>query len=278
MMNVGPDGNGVVPAQAQAALRSAGEWIKEYPGIVYGAGSSPWGHALPWGDVTTNNGKLQLCVYDWPQSGKLYLPGWTPVRIRGAKLLLPAANGKRKAKKLSYTQENGWLVIDLPMNAPERFASVIELEPESMDAVSVDTTPAVDPEFETNLSCLFSSQKAGKANKKHWREKFGEWKTAYAVEKWADNTSVTWEFNIKEAGMYQVDLTYSGDSRMVWKISSDEDRFIQNQQGASHIYNTKQIGWMQFDKPGRHSLTATLVEGNRESASLIGMRIKHVSF
>lgn len=274
MMNVGPDGNGVVPAQAQAALRSAGRWIKEYPDVVYGAGASPWGHALPWGDVTTKNGKLQLCVYDWPQSGRLCLPGWTPTRIRSARLLLPAENGRHKSVKLRCSQEDGWLLIDLPMNAPERFASVIELEPE---AISVDQTIAVDPEAETTLSCIFGTPVQGKAYKKHWREKFGEWKTAYAVENWTDDTSVSWEFDIKEAGMYQVDLRYSGDSRMVWKVLSDEGRAIQNQQGASHIYNTKQIGWMQFDRPGRHRLTVSLLEGNKDSASLIEMHIRHVN-
>jgi alpha-L-fucosidase len=76
MLNVGPDGSGSVPLPAQEALRAAGKWLKAYPEVVYGADASPWKHALPWGDITINNGKLYLSVYTWPSQGKLFLPGF----------------------------------------------------------------------------------------------------------------------------------------------------------------------------------------------------------
>ena len=75
LYNIGPDGRGRVPAPAAKYLLKAGEWLKRYPQVVYGAGASPWGHALPWGDVTTQGNTLNLAVFDWPQDGRLFLPG-----------------------------------------------------------------------------------------------------------------------------------------------------------------------------------------------------------
>lgn len=75
MLNVGPDGKGNIPEDAQQALRTAGKWIARYPYAVYGAEASPWKHAMPWGDIVKQGDKLYLCVYQWPRSGKLYLPG-----------------------------------------------------------------------------------------------------------------------------------------------------------------------------------------------------------
>ena len=60
MLNIGPRGDGSVPERAAKSLRGAGKWIAMYPQVIYGAGPSPWGHALPWGDVTTQGDKLFL--------------------------------------------------------------------------------------------------------------------------------------------------------------------------------------------------------------------------
>ena len=75
MLNIGPRGDGSVPERAADTLRNSGEWIHRHPHVVYGTDPSPWGHALPWGDVTVKDNTLFLAVFNWPASGKLYLPG-----------------------------------------------------------------------------------------------------------------------------------------------------------------------------------------------------------
>ena len=42
LLNVGPDGKGRVPAPVAKYLVEAGQWIQKYPGVIYGAGASPW--------------------------------------------------------------------------------------------------------------------------------------------------------------------------------------------------------------------------------------------
>jgi len=273
MLNVGPDGHGVIPEDAQMALRSAGCWFAKYPQVVYGAGASPWKHALPWGDVTTNKGKLFLTVYEWPTNGKLYLPGWSG-KVRSLQLFL--ANGKKKA--LEYIQKGKWLEIDVPMAAPEHFASVIELTLDESSSYGVETTPAVDPERGLTVSAKFADVSNAKLGKRNWMEKFGEWKTAFSVDEWNKATTVSWNIEIKDPGMYQIDLRYKGEPRLVWSVENDESFKIQNQQGASTIYTSFPIGWMKFEKAGKHRLTVRLLEGKCESASLIGMGLKFVEF
>ena len=74
------------PSVPCKTLTAAGEWIRRYPQVVYNTDASPWQHALPWGDVTRKGNTLFLCVFDWPTSGKLYLPN-LKTKIASAKLL-----------------------------------------------------------------------------------------------------------------------------------------------------------------------------------------------
>lgn len=92
LFNVGPNAQGTVPSIGAEFLEEAGIWLKKYPQVVYGAGRSPWGYALPWGDVTTKDNKLFLAVFNWPKDGKLYLPGLS-AKIKKINLL----DGKRNA-------------------------------------------------------------------------------------------------------------------------------------------------------------------------------------
>ncbi len=41
---------------------------------------------MPWGDITVKSHRLFLSVFEWPASGKLYLPG-LKTRIKSARLL-----------------------------------------------------------------------------------------------------------------------------------------------------------------------------------------------
>lgn len=58
MLNVGLKPDGSLPEQATFSLKNAGEWIQKYPQVVYNADSSPWGKAMPWGDVVSNGNKI----------------------------------------------------------------------------------------------------------------------------------------------------------------------------------------------------------------------------
>lgn len=266
MLNVGPAPDGTIPIEAQQSLRAAGDWIERYWQVVYGAGASPWGHALAWGDVTvSSDGKLNLCVYQWPLDGKLWLPGLKN-NIKSAKLL-----GDGKGLQLETSKNGDWVSIMLPVRRPEKTVSVIELEVDGQADVVISNS--IDPVFATILPVDFATAKGAEITEKKWMEKFGEWKHIKQAQDWRDNGQVSWEIEIMEPGYYQIELNYAGEGRVVWNMTSDEGAVVQNEQNSSTVYNYYEMGLMKFEKPGKHMITVSLVDGNREGASLKEMRL-----
>ena len=268
MLNIGPKGDGSIPEEAVHTLKKAGDWIKKYPQVVYAADPSPWDHRLSWGDITKSGNKLFLSVYDWPDNGKLYLPG-LKTDISSAKLQVGESG-----EKLNYEQQKGWVVFDIPFEKPEEYISVIELE--LAGAPEVDPTLAIDPNTSLELSTHFAEAINCNKQKKKWMEKFGEWKHIMQVDQWEKDGLVSWEIDVFEPGYYKIELKYAGTQRCVWRVSLGEDEFIQNQQNASHVYHIYDMGWLKIKKAGKHQISVSLVEGDFEKTSLESLKIYKV--
>ena len=274
MLNVGPDPQGDIPAPAESALRLAGKWIAAHPQVIYSAEPSPWKHALPWGDVVVNNGNLHLVVFQWPTTGRLHLHGLN-AKVKSARLL----DGDAAPVPLETAREGSWTVFTTPYKKPSALAYVIEVEADFRDAV--DAAFAVDPEFGLELSALFGKAANCRVSKRKWMEKYGEWKHVHQVDGWAENSAVQWEFEIKEPGRHLIEITCAvntPDTRRVFRVQSGEGRGIQNQQIFSPVYQTRPIGWLDFEKAGRHSVTLTLPEGERAGTSVKAIRITRADF
>lgn len=259
MLNIGPDGTGSIPDFVSNTLRTSGKWIARYPQVIYGAGPSPWQHSLPWGDVVRQGNKLYLAVYEWPASGKLYLPG-LQTEIASAGI----CNGN-KIQRIKIVQEGSWTVLQIPFRKPDPIISVIELVMKGNE-ITVDNTQALDPEIGTNeLSVIFAEAKDCHVYKLSWMEKFGEWKHEYCVSNLNRGGKIIWTVDVKSPGTYQVELKVRGNGRVVWKVETDEGQMAQNQQSASSIFCKRPIGWIRFDKPGRHTITVNMPEGGKQA-------------
>lgn len=264
MLNVGPKPDGTIPDEAQNALRVSGEWIKRYPQVIYNAGPSPWGHRLPWGDVTIFENKINLCIYDWPLSRELFLHGLRN-EIQSAHLWI---NGKQEPLK---TEKNGnWTKIKLPAQRPERLISVVELSINGY--LEVDRSLSVDPVYSTNISAAFAEAQGCVIKEKSWMEKFGEWKHIKQIQDWTPHGKVSWDVNVMEAGYYQIDLNYSGNGRVAWRIENEEGDLLQNQQNSSSVYKFYEMGLLRFKKPGKHKVSVSFIDGEIEAASLQEIR------
>ncbi|MDA9069814.1 alpha-L-fucosidase [Arenitalea sp.] len=268
MLNIGPKPDGSVPTETMTFLRESGEWIRRFPQIIYKANASPWGHALPWGDVTVTDNKLNLCVYQWPLGGEITLPGLNN-KIVSANLFV---DGKKQPIKTS--KENGWVTFQLPAKRPEKLISVIEVELDGEP--KVDQTVGLDPVYPTVIPVDMAKAENCEILEKAWMEKFGEWKHIQQAENWNLESRVTWEIDVKEPGYYQVDLNYVGTGRTVWRVETDEYVFIQNEQDASHIYSFFQIGQLKFNKLGKHTISVSFVSGDIASASLKTIRLSPI--
>ncbi|MDO6597930.1 alpha-L-fucosidase [Oceanihabitans sp. 2_MG-2023] len=268
MFNVGPNGDGVVPEIGTKFLEQTGKWIKKYPQVIYNAGSSPWGHALPWGDVTTQGNSLFLSVFDWPQDGKLYLPGLKS-EITSASII-----GNNKQMKLNYKKENDWILFEVPYKKPDAPVAVIEVKL-SKEPVA-NQTHGIYPNIATTILTDFA--KVSNAEKKsiRWMEKFGEWKKTTQVSKWEKDGIAEWEVNVLVPGYYYLDLNYKGEGRLVWKTITDEGVMVQNEQAATKKYNAYPMGIIEFKTAGKHTVSVSLVSGDLETSSLKSIVIKPI--
>ena len=270
MLNIGPKPDGSVPELAAKSLRSAGEWVKKYPQVVYGTEPSPWKHALPWGDVTTKGNQLFLSVYKWPTDGNLYLPGLR-TEIIGVKLL-----DRNKHQPVSFKNAGKWINFKLPVQSPEKFIPVVEITLKSKP--EVNSIQGIDPSICSILPADFAKVEQCEKKSKSWMEKFGEWKHVMQISKWSENAKATFEVDVLNPGYYLVELNYSGNGKQVWSIATDEGSEIRNQQNSSPIYAYHPFGWLQLKSQGKHTISISLLEGDREDASLTAIKFTPIEF
>lgn len=264
LLNVGPDGKGRIPAKAAEYLIEAGKWVKQNPTVVYGASPSPWDHAQPWGDVTRTGNMLNLVVFDWPANRKICLPG-----IDGdiASATLRLNDGSTKA--LPISKSGTWSIVDAASVDNATLSSMADLiELKFNAAPKIDQTLGIHPNITSKLSCEFATATKAKRGRINWMEKFGEWKFSLQVGNWQPGGGAEWDVDVAEAGDYHVALTYKGEGRPVWSVTTSEGVKIQNQQAASHVYKSYRSGVINFSKPGKHKVSVSLVEGDPAKSSL----------
>lgn len=266
MMNVGPDALGRIPEPAARSLVKAGEWIGRYPQVVYGAGPSPWGHALQWGDAVTRGNTIYLLVYDWPADGKLIVPGLGN-NVRSARI----CGGKR----LKFKSDKAGYELYVPFKAPDSPVSVIELQ--------VDGEPQVDGIFtamdgyDNVISAAFAEVSGCELEKSGHMERFGEWKSVWRVGKMHPENVVTWTVRIPRPGYYDISLQFKGTGYPSFTLTSDEGCRISNNQPAVPTYRWKRMGWMHFDTAGRHTVSLTVSDMDPGTMAVSAINLKRVN-
>jgi alpha-L-fucosidase len=266
LFNVGPDGKGNIPVIGAKFLLETGEWIRKYPQVVYNAGSSPWGHALPWGDITTQGNSMFLSVFEWPQNGKLFLPG-LETKIVSAEIIKGSVT-----TEISFQSKKGWTIFNLPFQPTDAPASVIKVNLASAaETATVNTYHGIYPNIATELLTEFAEVSDAEKKKVKWMEKFGEWKHVNQISKWGEGSKAEWTVDVFEPGYYYLALRYRGEGRLVWKTTTDDGLLIQNQQAATEKYQNYPMGILEFKKAGKHTIAVSLVDGNPESSSLESM-------
>ena len=153
-------------------------------------------------------------------------------------------------------------------------ATVIELTFNSAPAPEdVDPAIGLSPNTGTHLLSVFADVKGAESKAISWMEKFDEWKHVTQISKWTEGSSASWTIDVLEPGYYYIGLVYKGKGRLVWNISSDEGAVVRNQQAATEKFQNYPMGILEFKKPGKHVVKVSLVEGNKEDASLSELRI-----
>lgn len=120
LLNVGPTGEGVIPAASIERLRETGAWLARNGEAIYGTSASPLGQP-EWGRVTRKAGPdgttLYLHVFAWPADGRLVVPG-----LRGP---VASANLLGGAALQVATGGANATLTQLPAAAPDAISTTI---------------------------------------------------------------------------------------------------------------------------------------------------------
>lgn len=121
LLNVGPDAKGVLPDEAILRLKDMGKWLDTNGEAIYGTQRSLLKPS--WGECTRkDNNKsttFYLCVFEWPQNGKLELEG--KYKVKTATML-------HNNSKLAVKRSDNKIIINIPKEVPNKIATVIKLE------------------------------------------------------------------------------------------------------------------------------------------------------
>ncbi len=120
LLNVGPTSEGLFPQASIDRLAAIGQWMKVNGESIYGTKASLF-EKLDWGRSTTKKNTLYLHVFDWPEDGKLKVPG---LLNKPESLFLLADPGS----ELDFHHEGNSAVVELPETAPDPINSVIVLK------------------------------------------------------------------------------------------------------------------------------------------------------
>jgi len=121
LLNVGPTAEGLIPQPSVERLKGMGRWLDVNGQAIYGTRASVL-KDTPWGRCTTKPGKLYLHVFQWPDNGRLQVPG-LKTSVKQAYLL---ADPKHKA--LVVKQDEKGTTILVPEEAPDPVATVVVVE------------------------------------------------------------------------------------------------------------------------------------------------------
>jgi alpha-L-fucosidase len=120
LLNVGPTAEGLIPQPSIMRLNDMGDWMEKNGEAIYSADPSPVDRP-EWGRYTKKGHKLYAHIFNWPSDGKLNIHGIEG--IKKAMFLSGSANDS-----VSIDKYEDHLVIQLPETAPDKVATVVEME------------------------------------------------------------------------------------------------------------------------------------------------------
>lgn len=253
LLNVGPTGEGEIPAESLVRLAEIGAWMRVNGEAIKRTEAGPFTKPLDWGRITRRGNDLYLIVFERPANGRLVLPlDNAPVSARflGAAAVQPVVQVDREG-----------VVVALPSELPDRHASVVKLtldgEPKPRAAASAsgkvvtakDGKVTLLPETAAISEELVVEAKGGQPN-------IGSWTSAAG--------SVEWTFSAPK-GAYQVTLDLANVSEgSVIKADFGSKRVLSvpvPRTGDWAKFTTVTVGPVELDGETKLRLTAEKLSG-----------------
>ena len=244
LLNIGPDGEGVVPLPSVRILQAVGRWVSANGESIYGTTASPF-HELPWGYCTAKGETLYLHVFDWPANHRLTLRGLHTAAL-SASLLTDSAN------PLPLRQENGTLEITVPDKPTDPVNTVV--------AVHLEGTPRVDPPIvsqatDGTITLDYIRAITGGRTVKRFNRK-----GKFHISKWTTpEDTIVWHVNVTKPGRFDVKITYAATAEWsgqpyVVEVGQTKLQAEVQPTGMPYEYKTISLGTIRISQPGGHRL------------------------
>ena len=118
LLNIGPKGDGSIPAESIKSMQAIGAWMKVNGEAIYGTTASPFAN-LDWGRCTRKGTTLYLHIFNWPSDGTLLVP--LQNQVSSARLLADPSH------PLAVSASSDGVRIRLPAR-PDAIATVLALQ------------------------------------------------------------------------------------------------------------------------------------------------------
>jgi alpha-L-fucosidase len=192
LLNVGPTCLGEIPEPSIERLKAVGRWMKVNGESIYATTASPFTR-LAWGRCTkklnATGATLYLHVFDWPDDGKLLIPGLRN-EVRSAWLLATD-------KTLRTTATEDGVVVEVPAKPLDPIDTVVVLEVKGeLDIEKVLPKQDADGRLALPAPLADIHGSSAQVESKYGAPNIGFWTNA---RDW-----VSWQFQIDRPGRFNV--------------------------------------------------------------------------
>ena len=266
LLNVGPTSEGLIPEPSVERLREVGKWMKLNGEAIYGTTASPF-KRLPWGRATkkVQDGTtvLYLHVFNWPEDGKLKVPG---LNSDVAKAYLLSGPGKRALKTQRAASD---VIISVPQAAPDNIASVVVLVVKG--APEVEQMPpgqTADGTISLPASEAICHGKRIKSEAGRGQQNIGYWTDP--------SEYVEWQFTVTKPGTFSVtgDLAATGNTSFIVAVGDKTLTVNAPLTGDYKKYRKVNLGKIEIPAAGKASLTVKAVNDGWRPLNLRSLMLK----
>ena len=246
LLNVSPTGKGTLLPQATERLKIIGEWMKVNGESIYGTTASPF-ETLDWGRCTKKilGGEtlLYLHVFDWPANGAILVPGLEN-EVESATLL----DG---GQSLNFKAGEDGVMISLPKEAPDKYASVIVLKVDG-EVETVTNLPSIG----ANGRLVLTADKAFLHNNEGSKDAaikmhddvphIGTWTDKEAFAEWTFRVDTPGQYEVRIVGSIEADKTNLEFGVAGGKASTAELKST----GGYSKYKEQTLGTLNIEEAG----------------------------
>ncbi|ARN57261.1 alpha-L-fucosidase [Sedimentisphaera salicampi] len=273
LLNVGPTSKGEIPQESVERLKKIGKWMSVNSRSIYETTASPFAK-LSWGRCTKktyiNGADLYLHIFDWPEDGKLILPGLKN-KVQQAYLL----ENMKKVKTDSFADG---VKIELPSQPLDEIDTVVVLKVAGELEIE-KVLPSANAQGEIVLGAMMANihnpgyGSQAKTETVNGKQNIGFWTDARSWIEWPFKVEKEAEFSVKS------DVALIDEASEI-TIEIDDKKYQAKLSSTGSYSNFKTVDLIDKItlKPGEHRLKIRPVRGkwspvNFRNATLKSLRI-----